>query len=604
MVQGYLREGLWRKAYLLEFYPNDKTLTPTNTFCFGVPPESEEIVLGMRKTETKTFGGVVIDDYGCDNYYKITLTGSSINNELRKIYSPINEGKYLTGEEEIYTFKKFLEDCKKRENLNGKILLYDLSKHSNSQEKKSLTDTFCWQVYPGEFKIKRSKEKPFTYTYSIEFTAIPQEKTKLFNNLVKVQEKTFLDTLDDLLQRIDARLFAVMRNARFKMVAETIGKINKLRGYIRDCKKFAKAVVTGTLNEIKQLAFSMIDIGNTAISLYHETIGDVVPFIMEMVDYVALMMCEIAEKSVDLYNNILSVTKKEFYIKTGDFSSLELYEEKMWGILSQAGNAVYKEAKTLSFIAKNILSNELEITIDENENKTQENEQEYETETDNAEDDDMSGSLITTKNIRKNKSETPTVIYGTKTELITDGMSFESLAVAYYGDASKAKLIASMNDASSIDEIILENRYEVIIPILEKSKTNFENKIIGFSTQRDNYGVDIYLDEKGNMSFNKTHTDLILVKGRENLSQAIINRLKENINKRIMQQYYGIRTTLPDDKVVGNAYILSSIIQTLKMESRIKELLSVSFKNDGDALRINIEYIDIGGNANNLQGVV
>ena len=602
MVQGYLREGLWRKAYLLEFYPNDKTLTPADSFCFGVPPENEEIILGMRKTETKTFGGLVVDDYGCDNFYKITLTGSSINNELRKIYSPINEGKYLTGEEEIYTFKKFIEDCKKRENLNGKMLLYDLSKHSNNQEKKSLTDTFCWQVYPGELKIKRSKEKPFTYTYSIEFTAIPQEKVKQFkNNLVKPIERTFLDTLDDLLEKIDKSLFAVMRDARFKLEAETIGKINKLRGYVKDCKRFAKAVVKGTLDEIKQLTFSMIDIGNTAISLYHETIGSTVPFVMEMVDYVALMMNEMAEKSVDLFNNILSITKKDFYIPTGTFNILELEKEKMEEILSQAGSGIYKEARKLSLMAKNILSNELEITIDEGKNNIEKDKEEN---NNLKEDNNIDENTIRTKNTTVDNKELSTVIYGTKVELIADGMTFESLAVSYYGDVSKAKLIASMNDASSIDEIILEDRYEVIVPILEKSKINSENKIIGFSTQRDNYGVDIYLDEKGNMSFNNSHTDLVLTKGRANLSQAIINRLKENINKRIMQQYYGIRTTLPDDVVVGNAYILTSIIQTLKMEPRIKELLSVSFKGEGDVLRIDIEYMDIGGNANNLQGWV
>ena len=146
MKQGYLREGLWQNVYLLEFY-NGSALG--DSFAFGVPPESEEIVLPQRKTETKTFGGLIVDDYGCHEL-KITLAGNTVNNELRRIYHTDGQQEYLTGEDEIFKLKALIEKYKQNKNTMGsKILLYDLSKHGNTRKKKKTIDSFCWEVFPG-----------------------------------------------------------------------------------------------------------------------------------------------------------------------------------------------------------------------------------------------------------------------------------------------------------------------------------------------------------------------------------------------------------------------------------------------------------------------
>lgn len=194
--------------------------------------------------------------------------------------------------------------------------------------------------------------------------------------------------------------------------------------------------------------------------------------------------------------------------------------------------------------------------------------------------------------------------YGTNITYIAEGQSFENLAKKYYGDVSKANVIASANAASSIEELKQKGSTIVLIPILQKQEYNERNKILGYSFQRDNYGIDIALDEDGNLLLNDEGTDFKFVRGRENISQSILMRLRENVNKRVRLQLYGIKTTLPDDAVAGVAYIHSSIVQTLKQEPRIKKIKSLSFKGEGDVLRIDLEYEDIGGNLSSFSGYV
>ncbi|MDR1072982.1 MAG: hypothetical protein LBL45_04820, partial [Treponema sp.] len=80
-----LKTDLWKKSYLIEFVgENGASL---DAFTFSVPPESEEITYSQRKSETKTFGGLHVDDYGLDAV-KISLSGSTINQDLKKIYNP------------------------------------------------------------------------------------------------------------------------------------------------------------------------------------------------------------------------------------------------------------------------------------------------------------------------------------------------------------------------------------------------------------------------------------------------------------------------------------------------------------------------------------
>jgi hypothetical protein len=120
-----IKDKLWKKAYLIEFWDKDRKVVAT--FTFSVPPESEELTYPQRKTETKTYGGLHVDDYGIDAL-KISLSGSTVNQELKEIYEGNKSTNEYTGEEEIYRLRDLLKEYKSGEHINHTIMLYDLSK--------------------------------------------------------------------------------------------------------------------------------------------------------------------------------------------------------------------------------------------------------------------------------------------------------------------------------------------------------------------------------------------------------------------------------------------------------------------------------------------
>jgi len=183
----------WRKAYMLEFLTHDagtNTDTVNEVFTFSVPPESENFDFPQRVTETPTFGGVVIDDYGNDTV-KIRLAGSTVNEEKKLIYRGNKKlPSYYTGEKEIFELQKILEEWGEFNKLpDKKVYLYDLSKMSFIQRKagsssqkdlkikdKELTMESparnYWRIAIKKLTIKRAKDRPFTFLYDLEAIGI------------------------------------------------------------------------------------------------------------------------------------------------------------------------------------------------------------------------------------------------------------------------------------------------------------------------------------------------------------------------------------------------------------------------------------------------
>ena len=103
-----------KKAYLLEFRSLDNNAV-TDSFVFSVPPESEEFTLPKRYSETKTFDGSVIEDYGND-VERIVLSGSTINEEFRYIVTS-NGNEEVRGEEEIFHLQELIKKYGQPQNL-------------------------------------------------------------------------------------------------------------------------------------------------------------------------------------------------------------------------------------------------------------------------------------------------------------------------------------------------------------------------------------------------------------------------------------------------------------------------------------------------------
>jgi uncharacterized repeat protein (TIGR02543 family) len=200
----------WRKAYMLEFLDNGKLV---DCFTFSVPPESEELQFSQRLNETKTFGGSVFDDYGNDTY-KITLSGSTINEEKKFIYKGTKKApQYLTGTKEIFELQKIIKNWADgkassgffRKSMTGlsdnrKIMLYDLSKMSVLQIAAGTASRNYWRVFIKDLKIRRDKSKPNTYNYTLEMLGVEDEKS--YNGLFGQDFSDAIDAIQNVMDNI------------------------------------------------------------------------------------------------------------------------------------------------------------------------------------------------------------------------------------------------------------------------------------------------------------------------------------------------------------------------------------------------------------------
>jgi len=224
---GIMNLRLARKAYLFEFIDKGGK---NEYFSFAVPPEMEDFDFPQRITETKTLGGSVFDDYGSDTI-SIQISGTTINEERKLIYRG-KDGKfiprYLSGEKEIFELQKLISKWGEGDKIPGKkIYLYDLSKMSLLQIAGGVGGTPSrnyWRVVIKKFKIKRSKEKPNTYNYSLDMTGMEDTDRSLpsffsggiANALNKCQEcleklETFLEATEAVGDALDTAMSAITK---------------------------------------------------------------------------------------------------------------------------------------------------------------------------------------------------------------------------------------------------------------------------------------------------------------------------------------------------------------------------------------------------------
>jgi hypothetical protein len=187
--------------------------------------------------------------------------------------------------------------------------------------------------------------------------------------------------------------------------------------------------------------------------------------------------------------------------------------------------------------------------------------------------------------------------YGHTDVTLKETDTFESLAAQYFGDPDKAIDIATFNGVASLDDLQPGDIIQIPIP-KQPPNVNNRNRIFSKRDDRDNYGKDILLTEDGKIVCTASG-DYALTSGVNNLSQAILMRLKENVKKRIRLTAYGIRTNI-SDPTVGVAYIVSSIHLTVMSDPRVRSIKDIRFRARGDALWITVIYNDI----NNAEGKV
>lgn len=559
-----LNADYWKNAYLLEFKING---TLTDAFTFSVPPESEEFVFPQRRSETKTFGGLVVADYGNDAV-QIDLSGSTINQELKLIYKSRLGMAMMTGEQEAFYLRDLLKKYGTRDKLQNKeVYLYSL----NGGGTKTTHNPKWWKIYIGQLAINRSKDKPFCYNYKFSAIGVPEvtRKKPLYNlNVINRINNTLYDFNSNL-----SNVIAEMTSIADKIEEYGGAFIEELSGYIGNLNSCIDifngaatryvSIISGIINDTSYLVTDSLTLGDkvlfSAIRYFPTMVDDVWNSCQNLIS---------AANNVANYCANLDETFTESYW----YSIQELFDdsvskEDISDAISTLGHQEVNLAKSIfTSVSKNL--NDISVAVIPGEMN---------------EDD----KIITT--------------YGYKVVALSDAeTNWDQLAQDYYGDASLSNLLATYNNLPTDEP--LKPGQSILIPNLNMadSKTS-ENEVYNSPDVKDNYGKDLLIEDR---DFGIYNGDLAVVNGVDNLEQALLNRYSTLIGARIRVEAYGIQASIGDALSATSALIQSSVHQTTVEDPRVDSVEDISFQGKGDSLTVSVIYIDKNGAKRNFGGTI
>ena len=559
-----LNADYWKNAYLLEFKING---TLTDAFTFSVPPESEEFVFPQRRSEIKTFGGLVVADYGNDAV-QIDLSGSTINQELKLIYKSRLGMAMMTGEQEAFYLRDLLKKYGTRDKLQNKeVYLYSL----NGGGTKTTHNPKWWKIYIGQLAINRSKDKPFCYNYKFSAIGVPEvtRKKPLYNlNVINRINNTLYDFNSNL-----SNVIAEMTSIADKIEEYGGAFIEELSGYIGNLNSCIDifngaatryvSIISGIINDTSYLVTDSLTLGDkvlfSAIRYFPTMVDDVWNSCQNLIS---------AANNVANYCANLDETFTESYW----YSIQELFDnsvskEDISDAISTLGHQEVNLAKSIfTSVSKNL--NDISVAVIPGEMN---------------EDD----KIITT--------------YGYKVVALSDAeTNWDQLAQDYYGDASLSNLLATYNNLPTDEP--LKPGQSILIPNLNMadSKTS-ENEVYNSPDVKDNYGKDLLIEDR---DFGIYNGDLAVVNGVDNLEQALLNRYSTLIGARIRVEAYGIQASIGDALSATSALIQSSVHQTTVEDPRVDSVEDISFQGKGDSLTVSVIYIDKNGAKRNFGGTI
>lgn len=540
-----VQKDIWKKSYLIEILSGD---TLFDAFTFSLPPESEEFVQSQRKTETKTFGGLWVDDYGTDAV-KINLSGTTGNREMKKIYRPgVRTGSdmFLTGEEEIAYIRDNIVNYKNRyKNDSGslRMMLYDLSKISDSYKMESgafSTGSNSWEVFLGDFKYSRTKDRPFVFTYSIEFTGIPYTKKSTQYAPARNEPEKIISTAE----RIKTNLDKLTESYLFAQgVLKTI--------------QDAKAKVTAFVDEYNRYLSLINGIGDTWESITKEITG-IRTFLLDQTQRVYDLSLNAWTGGIKNIGNSVNAIAAECVALWESPDTLpeqwKTNEQKYYDSTDLVLQELQDDFAYLTASSKSVDTPELIPVLDEDGNRSIE------------------------------------VVYGNFEVVVDSTMTLETIAQKYLGDSGLAILIAAYNGVSSITDLAPGDTIK--IPVVLDKYYNSENLIYTPSEETDQLGKDIALSDK-EIQVSVTG-DFLLSSGTGNLSQAITMRLQENVDNRIKWSTYGIKNTIADP-VASISYLIASINATVTDDPRVSNIENLRMKGIGDKISVAFDYTSASG---------
>jgi hypothetical protein len=416
-----------------------------------------------------------------------------------------------------------------------------------------------WRVFPGEFKIRRSNDRPFTYRYTIEFTAV--DKREAWARLLKsgVEAKDMgIATVKGSLETLKEGLKA-LKEGQKQFNASMNGSLNKLINNAQEVESIIEAygeVMAGYVDVVT----GVIEEGDTIIKIPRDVTNKVLNLGVEFMN-ASLRLLQSVEQ---VTGSIRAMGTAEYWRpqEVLDRYSMTMVEytdtwEGICGLMEDSANRVVTIAKSPAAVP--------EVLIDTAAGEPQ---------------------VI--------------VVYGNREAAVTAVDTLESLAMRFYGDPGWALIIAMYNGITSLDA--LKPGDTIKIPLLQRSQRNENNRIYARVADRDNYGRDIALSDDGKIQV-AASGDYQLTGGAANLSQAIVLRLRESVDKRIRLNAYGIRTGI-SDPTVGISYIISSIDLTVRGDPRVESIDDIRFSGRGDRLAVQVDYHDINHTGGSAGGMV
>ena len=561
----FLNEKLWKSAYLIEFF-KDGTLQ--DAFTFSVPPQNEEFVYPQRVSETKTFGGTVIDDYGNDSC-KITLSGTTINQELKLIYRGIKGFKQLNGQDEIFYLKELLQKYGKYTNLSGKeVRLYALT---SGRKNKGGKNQKSWRIFVNELQIKRSKDMPFTYFYTLNCIGVPIESF-VKPQILEAAIKTVNDAFNSFYGILDGALETASQYLSYiDEFSELVSVINNNVERVGEYIDSFTGLATGAIDKVTNVVDETVSLHNTVLS--------------------TALRLHPKSVAISLYNATADLFSscKDLKDWWGEFANGDNPEYKKMCSNYDESEQQLRDIFTKTFCEVYTSSAGLMASVEKNTGTGAQ-------------------QAIT---LPGNGAESDSIIIakGYQEYTYTSGDTWATISQNFYNTPALATMLQLYNSDISLDSMSPGDT--IYIPNISANASNIlmANEIYIEPTVNDIYGKDVKITKEGDIAFTQTADgDFVLVSGIGNLNQAILARLSTSINSRVRNVVYGIRNETGSASVDSAAiasYITSSIEETILADPRVDSIEELTWSGGrGETINVTVVYKTTTGNINTYIGKV
>lgn len=561
----FLNEKLWKSAYLIEFF-KDGTLQ--DAFTFSVPPQNEEFVYPQRVSETKTFGGTVIDDYGNDSC-KITLSGTTINQELKLIYRGIKGFKHLNGQDEIFYLKELLQKYGKYTNLSGKeVRLYALT---SGRKNKGGKNQKSWRIFVNELQIKRSKDMPFTYFYTLNCIGVPIESF-VKPQILEAAIKTINDAFNSFYGILDGALETASQYLSYiDEFSELVSVINNNVERVGEYIDSFTGLATGAIDKVTNVVDETVSLHNTVLS--------------------TALRLHPKSVAISLYNATADLFSscKDLKDWWGEFANGDNPEYKKMCSNYDESEQQLRDIFTKTFCEVYTSSAGLMASVEKNTGTGAQ-------------------QAIT---LPGNGAESDSIIIakGYQEYTYTSGDTWATISQNFYNTPALATMLQLYNSDISLDSMSPGDT--IYIPNISANASNIlmANEIYIEPTVNDIYGKDVKITKEGDIAFTQTADgDFVLVSGIGNLNQAILARLSTSINSRVRNVVYGIRNETGSASVDSAAiasYITSSIEETILADPRVDSIEELTWSGgSGETINVTVVYKTTTGNINTYIGKV